>query len=101
MPLLTIATRYLSRRLRAGVQASEKMKVFDFLQQELREQEKSKAEHAKTADEQTKQISFLNDEIKDCASHYYEEVREREDAVAKLAASTEKVREMELTIEVS
>ena len=78
MPLLTLVTRHLLRRLRAGVQTSEK-----------------------TADEQSKMTSFLNDEIKDCASHYYEEVRDREDVVAKLAASTEKMKQMELTMEVS
>lgn len=77
------------------------MTVFDFLHQEVREQEQANTKHVETAAKQAKDIAFLHDEIDDCASHYYEEVREHKDDSAKLAASAERVKEMEQAVEVS
>ena len=48
-----------------------------------------------------KGIEFLNDEVEDCAKHFFEKVREYDDVAAKLAVSEERLEEVEKALEVS
>lgn len=88
-------------RFHDGVQAKQKAKPLATLQRELYKQKQVAAECATAMVEMEEGIDFLNDEMDDCASHYYEKKREHDDVAAKLAASEERVEEMEQAVKVS
>ena len=48
-----------------------------------------------------KGIEFLNDEVEDCAKHFFEKECEHDDIAAKLATSEGRMKEVEQMLEIS